>query len=150
MPRCLSSSQHALSPSKRSRKREHSDFLSLFLSCIQSTTDDIIIIAYRHHFKTYSFTLSRERNTSPSYCQIWLVIQDETYEIKERKWLESSTEVCYLGQWFLSFFLVFYYRSKRVSPWQGAYNGLFFSLLIQVLKHIEKKRYHLDWNSTRC
>jgi hypothetical protein len=105
----FSSSQQVLSPSNKILRffclPFSFSFFSLSFSCIQSITDDIILIAYRHHFKTHSFTLTRERNTSFSYCQILLVIDDETYEIKERKWLESSTEVCYLGQWFLlSFF----------------------------------------------
>jgi hypothetical protein len=86
----FSSSQHALSLSNKISRFSFCPplflFFSLSLSVVfQSITDDIILIAYRHHFKTHSFTLTRERNTSSSYCQILLVIQDETYEIKERK-----------------------------------------------------------------
>ena len=93
----FSSSQHvpSLSEEKKSEEKKNREIFSFFLSlslfsCIQSTTDDIIIIAYRHHFKTFSLsrfchTLTSERNTSFSLCQILLVTHDETYEIKERK-----------------------------------------------------------------
>ena len=92
----FSSSQHVLSPSenpqRREREREIFCFsLSRALFCIQSTTDDIIIVAYRHHFQTYFLTLTRERerekerDTSFPSCQILLVIEDETFEIEEKK-----------------------------------------------------------------
>lgn len=59
-------------------------FFSLSFFRIQSTTDDIIIIAYGHHFQTYFFTLTREKDTSSLSCQILLVIEDETYEQREK------------------------------------------------------------------
>ena len=128
----FSSSQHALSLSGRSRGRDFLLSLSLSPCPIQSITDDIIIVASGHHFKTYSrsffscVALTRAKDTSSSLSLPSDTVGHWTCNNVVRE--EGRIEHGSMPSRTTNSPFVFYHLSERVRrPWQGVYNDFFFS-----------------------